>query len=50
MGRYLRGAAYARIPVSLLPASLPQERSGERLPEISDSDPAYADWQRIVDQ
>jgi len=49
VGRYLRGAAYARIPVSLLPASLLQA-SGERLPEISDSDPAYADWQRIVDR
>lgn len=49
VGRYLRGAAYARIPVSMLPASLLQA-SGERLPEISESDPAYADWQRIVDQ
>ena len=49
MGRYLRGAAYTRIPVSLLPASLRQP-SGERLPEISESDPAYADWQGVVDQ
>lgn len=49
VGRYLRGAAYARIPVSMLPASLLQS-SGERLPKISESDPAYDDWQRIVDQ
>ena len=49
VGRYLRGTAYARIPVSLLPASLLQA-SGERLPEISDTDPAYDDWQRVVDR
>lgn len=47
VGRYLRGTAYARIPVSLLPPSLLQA-SGERLPEISESDPAYDDWQRVV--
>jgi hypothetical protein len=49
VGRYLRGAAYTRIPVSMLPASLLQS-SGERLPKISETDPAYDDWQRIVDQ
>jgi hypothetical protein len=49
VGRYLRGAAYARIPVSLLPDSLRQP-SGERLPQISEEDPAYGDWQRVVDQ
>ncbi len=49
VGRYLRGAAYTRIPVSLLPASL-LLASGERLPEISESDPAYDDWRRVVDR
>jgi hypothetical protein len=49
VGRYLRGAAYTRIPVSLLPDSLRQP-SGERLPQISEDDPAYGDWQRVVDR
>jgi hypothetical protein len=49
VGRYLRGTAYARIPVSLLPADLRQP-SGERLPEISEGDPAYDDWRRVADQ
>ena len=35
--------------MSLLPDTLRQP-SGERLPEISENDPAYDDWQRVVDQ